>query len=693
MYEQTTHISGWILTVCSLSVSFHAMQTTTAPSMIVQSEWYVEYESVADARSYARKASPPLDRVTNMSPRSAKRDSLLGPPSLENECTQEAHVLSLRTSPKIPDYHSFCGAPVVNSRDPTSTPLALFGQRVALRSTSSRGVSVAESHDACHQDTPGRLSRPVIPLEAMEPAPSVSSVIPRHESCPELSRSSKLRIDRPCLKHGRSVSTSSLPSDSRSLLDTSIDRSVLSRYGYPTYRHIPRAAFISRPRTASALNFLTPFTLSHIPRSSVANLPRNHLVDTARDPVAITLPSPTQSDHLPLSDGGPVPPNSTNAYCSPPRQIPDGLVPTSTLQAYLTSPSPSFSLVRKILDPVRSQQIHFWFDIRNLRKWTDFNTETISSTPDLLHLLNIPVSIESLPTPVTSEWVPETKNHLHKIVRDFFTIRVNAALQVALGNDRALQMRSLHSHGPLSTRTEPEFIANYTSDVDSMPNHTNPSCYSNPPSAPAISARDGQQGRVVGLLRPYEHWNSGMRSKSVGEKLKYLEGLSALHHFMRIHSCRYGFIITEVELVCVRYGGDEGDPVPNFGYLEITDPIPLTTHSEQREMQQEPREDSKGGEFHMTAALALFFLHFVAKKEPPLGQYCWKLDIGSPAACTRTKHLERDSWIPKPIDKELREAKRNRGWSWPDEPLCSKERGRSARKRRRVVSEEVPALF
>ena len=44
-------------------------------------------------------------------------------------------------------------------------------------------------------------------------------------------------------------------------------------------------------------------------------------------------------------------------------------------------------------------------------------------------------------------------------------------------------------------------------------------------------------------------------------------------------------------------------------------------------------------------------------------------------------HLPRDADLPKPGTPEKREAKRIRGWVWPDEPLSKREVGKKARTR------------
>jgi hypothetical protein len=157
---------------------------------------------------------------------------------------------------------------------------------------------------------------------------------------------------------------------------------------------------------------------------------------------------------------------------------------------------------------------------------------------------------------------------------------------------------------------------------------------------------------------------------------------------MREHGCRYGFIMTEIEMLCVRAGADDaayaaaqrqhcgtgadGAPVPQgvdegprpvFGMLETATPISLSAAG--------PHPDS--GAPRLTPALALWFLHMLAKDNPLPGCPPWKMAVGGPAALSRQHFAERDSWMPKVAVHESRVAKRLRGWVWPDEQFSRKE--------------------
>jgi hypothetical protein len=171
-----------------------------------------------------------------------------------------------------------------------------------------------------------------------------------------------------------------------------------------------------------------------------------------------------------------------------------------------------------------------------------------------------------------------------------------------------------------------------------------------------------------------------MRGESPPKQVLYLQGLAHLHRVMREHGCRYGFIMTEIELLCVRAGGASTvlDPttvnapqtgIPIFGYLELSPPIRLSTTGLHPE----------DGSIQMTAGIALWYLHMLAKENPFNGMGTWRMEVGGPAALTRQNFLEKDVWVPKPNLSEKREAKRARGWVWPEEPLSKRECGRGKR--------------
>ncbi|KAK5169832.1 uncharacterized protein LTR77_005810 [Saxophila tyrrhenica] len=431
---------------------------------------------------------------------------------------------------------------------------------------------------------------------------------------------------RPSLAGNRSVSATNIRSHSRNSSSTSIDASVLGRFGFPTYRHSPSpgpmpANSAAMSRTPSAMSHLVPIMM---PNGHVQSYPARRR----------TASPPANPSRL-----------SVEVEFDPQLDLEE-----SSIIDYLTAPNPTPSLVQRTVEANRPSCPHVWFDVRNVTSWSDFNISTLSAVPGLLDLLQVKVAVRNLPGPPKVNLNPETATQLADMCAKHHAVKVNAALKLALG-EKHMAMRALQSAG--SARQQPEFVSNYQSDVEKT-------IYG-----------DGR-GRVVGVAKCYDQWNSGFRNGTPENKVQYLRGLAHLHHFMREHGCRYGFIMTEIELVCVRAGGPSADPaaVPLFGFLEVADPVRISDSGM-----------NENGNLRMTAGLALWYLHMLAKERPFDGQLHWKMEVGGPTALTRQHHLARDSWMPKPNVSEKRTMKRVRGWVFPEEPLSNREVGRGRRNR------------
>ena len=201
------------------------------------------------------------------------------------------------------------------------------------------------------------------------------------------------------------------------------------------------------------------------------------------------------------------------------------------------------------------------------------------------------------------------------------------------------------------------------------------------------------RGRLVGLCKSFDRWNTGMRREGPASKVNYLKGLAHLQKCMRDHSCRYGFIITEIELLCVRAGCDERTGQPLFGYLEVAESIPLKASYNREE------EVVDASEIEMSATMALYFLAMLAKSKALPGEEGSFMDVGAMGAMGRqvvfrpgevcvgsdeddeeTREDGRDKWIPEAQVGEKREAKTVRGWVWPSDPWHKREGGGGKRR-------------
>ncbi|KAF3491558.1 uncharacterized protein GIQ15_01075 [Arthroderma uncinatum] len=517
-------------------------------------------------------------------------------------------------------------------------------------------------------------------------------------------------------------------SHSRNPSASSIDDATLSRYGYPTYRQMPKYLSQYSPTTpvsASSFTYPTPT----YPTSSYAAAGDPSVTYPASGyPISTypsTYPAPTypttsystaSESYAPTSEVAVTQENfygfsdvtarllgvsATDASIPPPVSVaPAPLAPpmeyssssssaSTTLLEYLNAPTQAINLVENLsYSSNRVNQAHFWWDVRNLRQWSSFSLDEMSSIPRFPQLLTTHVAQECLPlTNVpASRLYPDSEFSLTDLIRDVYAPRVNAALRVSQGrNCLSLYPAPIN---PANRDNDPHFLANYASDTEQTPSGL-------------------PRGRIVGIVKSFNRWNTGMRNEQPHRRVEYLNGLSHLQRCMREHSCRYGFIITEIELVCVRAGCDEGDDVPYFGYLELATPIATKTSTNAHNPMlssiglsrtvsassaqssdyssssrgASPAPSSLSGPF--SATMALYYLLMLSKSVPLPTQPSWHLNVGGPGAMTRQRTLpdDKDKWIPEPQQRERREAKRIRGWVWPHDAWHRREGGGSSRTR------------
>ncbi|KAJ6028288.1 hypothetical protein N7540_003864 [Penicillium herquei] len=488
-------------------------------------------------------------------------------------------------------------------------------------------------------------------------------------------------------RHARAASASSI--DRRG---PSIDIPAPNRSGYPTHQqlwnYVPQMQAQTVPTTP--VTPVTPNIVVYPSQPQQQPVEMRQITPVRIPPYPLTVPTP-QYCYSPVNG-----PQRSPVHLASPRE---NIHPPSTnLLSYLTSPTQAINLVRNVsVIPTRGMHDYFWWDIRNLRNWNSFSFATFDSFRGLTQLLKTEIP-GTLTPPVgvpSSRLAPESEPGLVALIRELYAPRINAALAVSQGTDHlqlyaAPDIRNTghKNHG------HPHFLANYSTDTECT-------------SAGLI------RGRLVGIVKSFDRWNSGMRNEAPHRRVEYLNGLAHLQRCMREHSCRYGFIITEIELVCVRAGCDEDSNIPYFGYLEVAAPIPLKTSTpssqaaceasalatpiSSRSFSSSSHGSCSQGSSHscqtspglesefqkdtlstpMTASLALYFLLMLAKSVPLPDQPSAHLNIGSPTALTRQNVLPegKDKWIPEPQIGERRDAKRVRGWVWPHDAWHRREGG------------------
>lgn len=424
----------------------------------------------------------------------------------------------------------------------------------------------------------------------------------------------------------------------RSSSASNVDESVLRRYGYPTYRQTP--SYLSQAHetpspTVFAPTYL-PSQMMNIFEPPMINIQDNFDIDM--------FPS-----HISVS--------SRHSSMTPPPSMPIATGPTSSLLTYLTQSTQPVNLVRNLTLPTgRATTSHFWWDVRNVRSWSNFSLSTISSIPDLLTLLNFPHEPTAFPPslPTNTTATPASETDLANLITKIYFPKANTATRLSLGTASLSLYPCPASSNSINN---PTFLANYATDN-------------------SLTSSGLQRGRIVGLALSFDRWNTGMRREGPARKVQYLKGLAHLQKCMREHSCRYGFIMSEIELVCVRAGCDESDQ-PYFGFLEISEAIPV----------------KQSGDGSMTVTLALYLLLMLGKSTPLPGQPAGFMDVGGPGAMTRQRVWDgrdvgteergkdgKDKWIPEPQVGEKRDAKTVRGWVMPSDPWHKREGGGGRRK-------------
>lgn len=530
---------------------------------------------------------------------------------------------------------------------------------------------------------------------------------------------------------------------SRSSSSSSVDEATLKKYGYGTYAKISSYLAQSQAQTQGqvpapvTVTSAAPVTTSHLATPQIFTLPASPPMQAQYSP-AYMMTGVSGPAYLPPAASEPLfnefsfPAASPGLeyqqrQASPPQQIPE--YHTMNLLHGLTTPTQSLSLVdspRPVLG--RQSHAHFWFDIRNLRSWTSFSIDELKDMPTLVRLLTIPLPAERVipQNPIAKARLhPDSESALASALGDIYTPRVNAALAVSQGAEHHLNLyRNPAPAAQFNTGSNtgpPDFLANYPTDTEQ-------------------TRAGAPRGRMVGLAKSYSRWNSGMRSQSAAQHVEYLKGLSHLQAVMREHSCRYGFIITEIELVCVRAGVDENDS-PYFGFLELSTPIRHATSLHPEDLYShassvadelaafnDPATAASSSLFanedldrvlnleqlQLTTSLALYFLLMLCRQHPLPGHPAAHLDIaprghiyrapqslsdsdtasrsssrdpnspdpspGNGGGQKKSTHLgldDRDAWIPSPNKMEKRDATRVRGWVWPGDRWSRREAGSS----------------
>lgn len=568
--------------------------------------------------------------------------------SSSSYCTVDTSPESVITVNSTPNR-----SPVLRQHGPTLLPKI----RTQDSNTDPRLAHRPAPHKRTFSTNQIKYGRPSMHRSATEPAECIPLISPVSNAPYSRSNSlipsptfSKAQLRVPTKSHSRSTSASS------------IDSNILNRFGYPTYRQMP--VYVSQAQNTPSPDL---FATTYMPYSNMPMLepPIINLEGTFDMPIDIDSISRPSS-------------------MSPPPMI--APLSTTSMLSYLTQPTQPVNLVRHLtFQTGRGMANHFWWDVRNVRQWKTFSLATMSTIPDLLTLLNFQHDTACLPLINTnsSTVTPSSEVDLANLISKIYFPKVNAATRLSLGHNAiSLYPAPMPTGSGVSSNAAniPTFLANYPSDNDRT-----------------LSGLP--RGRVVGIARSFDRWNTGMYREGPARRVEYLRTLAHLQKCMRDHSCRYGFIITEIELVCVRAGCDDrGNPY--FGFLEVAEAVETKTFTHRDDLATGRVE----GEVSMTVTLALYYLLMLAKSTPLPGQPASFMDVGGAGALSRSRVWDggsgtglnpisidedgdveelgkdgKDRWIPEPQMGEKREARTVRGWVWPCDPWHKREGERGER--------------
>ena len=231
-----------------------------------------------------------------------------------------------------------------------------------------------------------------------------------------------------------------------SSVSSGLDGNAVAKFGYPTYRAMP--TYI--PSSAGIETFAP---------ASFVYQPQHHPREPSPMCNSISFENFTNDDFDCSAEDLALDFENTQPILSE--------EPTTSLKNYLTAPNPSPSLVRQLNIQLREPgSKHFWWDIRQIKPWTSFNTQTISSIPGLTDLLNVDLPESNLPSPSTQRNAqPETEVELLSLYRTFYAEKLNIALAVGMGS-RHIEMKTVAPS--VNSANEPHFVSNYTDDTSSL---------------------------------------------------------------------------------------------------------------------------------------------------------------------------------------------------------------------------------
>ncbi|PYH94302.1 hypothetical protein BO71DRAFT_450162 [Aspergillus ellipticus CBS 707.79] len=200
-------------------------------------------------------------------------------------------------------------------------------------------------------------------------------------------------------------------------------------------------------------------------------------------------------------------------------------------------------------------------DIRSTRHWRSFNLNTIL---DQYQAVLTTCRIDDEAMPLTPPQAINSETGLRQRFSFYLNQRIRRALRSGFG--------FLNTNAMLGDQTI--FIPDTAYYDPNLPSKTRPN-------------------RVPGDLKPSFKWSLNLLTSRIPMRVRQgKQCLSQVNFYMKQHEARYGFILTDAELVAIRC-------LDRNGNLELSDSIPWNTRGDE----SQPR---------LTVLLALWYLGMLA---------------------------------------------------------------------------------
>ncbi|KAK2755868.1 hypothetical protein FQN54_005664 [Arachnomyces sp. PD_36] len=215
-------------------------------------------------------------------------------------------------------------------------------------------------------------------------------------------------------------------------------------------------------------------------------------------------------------------------------------------------------------------------DITHTGVWADFSLQTVLQRyQNILTATTLPWD----PFPATPPPPVTVENALRHRLTPILMDRMRRALRAGFNQMHATNQ--LQGYTPLSldvgesSLTPDGFIPDFTYLVVSLVSGTGPN-------------------RAPGDVKPSWKWNTAMATGGEFKQKEFRQVLSQVNWYMKQHNSRYGFVITDLEMVAIRR-------LDNNGRLELSAAIPWEVGGG-----QQPR---------LTVMLALWYLGMLAAQD------------------------------------------------------------------------------